>query len=185
MNAENIISKYYTPESQLYDIMIQHGKDVAGMAVDIANSLSGHPIDIDFIAEASMLHDIGIFLTDTPMLGCKGNHPYICHGYLGRELLEKLELPKHGLVCERHVGTGITRDDIKTHQLPLPFRDMVPVSIEEQIICYADKFFSKNKNGSNRKKTVKKIIDQLETYGPDKALRFQSWIKAFNNHETS
>ena len=181
MNVEDIIRKFYNPKSKIYDILIQHGKDVAGMAVDIAGRMPDDHIDLDFIFEASVLHDIGIFLTDLPELGCHGKHPYICHGFMGRELLEKQGLPKHALVCERHVGTGITIEDIKTHHLPLPHRDMVPISIEEQIICYADKFFSKNKNGSGRKKSIDKIIRKLETYGHDKAVRFQSWIEMFNS----
>ncbi|MBW1641379.1 MAG: phosphohydrolase [Deltaproteobacteria bacterium] len=185
MIAEDVISKYYDTGSRLYDVLVQHGKDVAGMAIDIANSLPDHSIDNDFIVEASMLHDIGIFLVDLPELDCHGNHPYICHGHLGRELLENMGLPKHGLVCERHVGIGITIDDIKTHQLPLPPRDMSPITIEEQIICYADKFFSKNKNGSSRKKSVEKILQELEKYGHDKALQFQSWIEMFNSSGAS
>lgn len=185
MNIEDILRKFYNPDSRLYDIMIQHGKDVAGMAGDIASRLPDHPIDLNFIMEASMLHDIGIFLTHTPELGCNGTYPYVCHGYLGRELLEKLGLPKHGLVCERHVGTGITLDDIKTHHLQLPCRDMSPVSIEETIICYADKFFSKKKNGSGGKKSVEKIIHELEKYGNDKVIRFQSWIELFHGRDIS
>jgi len=184
MNIEDIIRTFYDPTSKIYDMLIQHGKDVAGMAVDIAARLPEHHLDHDFIIEASMLHDIGIFLADLPELDCHGEHPYICHGYMGRELLEKLDLPKHALVCERHVGTGITIEDIKTHHLPLPLRDMSPVSIEEQIICYADKFFSKTQNGSGRKKSVKKIIHELETYGHDKAIQFQSWTELFNDSST-
>jgi uncharacterized protein len=155
------------------------------MAIDITGRLPDYHIDHDFIIEASMLHDIGIFLTDLPELGCYGKHPYICHGYMGRELLEKLGLPKHALVCERHVGTGITCEDIKTHHLPLPLRDMSPVSIEEQIICYADKFYSKNNNDTGRKKPVEKIIHELEKYGHDKAVRFQSWVELFSRSEAS
>ena len=98
-----------------------------------------------------------------------------------RELLEKEGLSKHGLVCERHVGTGISMDDIDKQDLPLPHRDMRPVSIEEQIICYADKFFSKNNNGFSNKKPVQKIIRQLEPYGHEKVEQFQSWVKMFNN----
>ena len=94
--------------------------------------------------EAAMLHDIGIFLTHAPSLGCNGPHPYLKHGHLGCKLLEKEGLPKHALVCERHVGVGITRKDVLDHKLPLPAKDMLPLSLEEKIICYADKFFSKN-----------------------------------------
>ena len=94
-----------------------------------------------------MLHDIGIFMTRTPELGCHGKHPYICHGILGSDLLKKEGQPELALVCERHVGVGISKADIHRHRLQLPKRDMIPVSIEEQIVCYADKFFSKNGNG--------------------------------------
>ncbi len=61
-----------------------------------------------------MLHDIGIFLTNAPHIGCYGDKPYICHGYLGREILDKEGLPGHAMVCERHVGAGLTVTDIET-----------------------------------------------------------------------
>jgi uncharacterized protein len=61
----------------------------------------------------------------------------------------------------------------------LPNRDLIPVSIEEQIICYADKFFSKNGNGPVAEKTVADIIDNLTRYGPDQVQRFESWVQMF------
>ena len=45
--------------------------------------------DIEFIRTAALLHDIGIFMTHAPKFGCFGDHPYLAHGYLGRELLER------------------------------------------------------------------------------------------------
>ncbi|MDL1963772.1 MAG: HD domain-containing protein, partial [Deltaproteobacteria bacterium] len=137
--------------------------------------------DLDFIKEAAMLHDIGIFLTNIPELNCKGKNPYICHGYLGREILEKIGFPEHALVCERHVGVGITVEDIKHYALPLPKRNMLPVSIEEQIICFADKFFSKNRNSLKKEKSVEDIKKSLEPYGLEKVKRFQSWVDLFEN----
>ena len=89
-------------------------------------------------------------------------------------------MPEYGLICERHVGVGISAKDVRQHNLPLPPRDMLPVTIEEQIICYADKFFSKNINGKKaEKKTIDKIISGLRSYGPDKVKRFQSWVDLF------
>jgi len=87
---------------------------------------------------------------------------------------------KADLRCERHVGVGITPEDIDRQGLPLPRRDMRPVSIEEQIICYADKFFSKNGTTPDQEKTVEEITDKLETYGPDKTARFKSWAAMFS-----
>jgi len=53
------------------------------------------------------------------------------------------------------------------------------LSVEEQIICYADKFFSKNGNGRTAKKSIAEIIDNLSRYGPDKVERFESWAQMF------
>jgi uncharacterized protein len=95
-------------------------------------------------------------------------------------MLENIGLSEYGLICERHIGVGISTNDVSQFNLPLPARDMLPVTIEEQIICYADKFFSKNGSGKKaEEKTVDKIISALEPYGPDKVKRFQSWIDMF------
>ncbi len=179
MNPVNIIDKYYKSNSRAYEILIQHGKQVARKALDAAKNVPQLNPDLDFIKEAAMLHDIGMFLTNATELGCKGKNPYICHGYLGREILEKIGLPRHALVCERHVGVGITIEDIKNYALPLPKRDMLPVSIEEQIICFADKFFSKNRDSLKKEKSVEDIKQYLKPYGVEKVRRFQSWVDLF------
>ncbi len=162
-----------------YKILVQHGKDVARKAIAAAKNVPHLNPDFKLIREAAMLHDIGIFLTNTPELSCFGEHPYLCHGFLGRKILERKGLPAHALVCERHVGVGITAAEIKRHQLPLPERDMVPISIEEQVICFADKFFSKNGNRVENEPSVEDILRKLETYGRDKAAVFQSWLTLF------
>jgi len=179
MNPVDIIDEYYKHGSRVYAILVKHGEYVAKKALDAAENVSHLKPDLDFIRNAAMLHDIGIFLTNTPKLGCTGKHPYICHGYLGRQLLEKKGLRKLALVCERHVGVGITTEDIRQYNLPLPERNMEPISIEEQIICYADKFFSKNHNTAPKEKSVEDIKLVLEQYGHDKAAKFQSWINMF------
>jgi hypothetical protein len=48
-------------------------------------------------------------------------------------------------------------------QLPLPARDMFPLSVEERLICYADKFFSKTDNGRHEK-TIDEITAGLARY---------------------
>jgi len=179
MNPIDIIDKYYKTDSRAYEIIIQHGKQVARKALDAAKKVPQLNPDLDFIKEAAMLHDIGIFLTNATKLGYKGKMPYICHGYLGRELLEKIGLKRHALVCERHVGVGITVEDIIKYDLPLPKRNMLPVSIEEQIICFADKFFSKNRDSLKKEKSVEDIKQYLKPYGLEKVKRFQSWVDLF------
>lgn len=79
-------------------------------------------------------------MTDAEGICCFGSYPYICHGYLGADLMRKEGFPRHALVCERHTGAGMSLQSIIDQQLPVPHRNMVPVSLEEQVICFADKF---------------------------------------------
>ena len=181
MNSLDILAEFYDSDSNTFQILVTHGHQVAAKAKKAALKVAHMQPDIEFIEHAAMLHDIGILQTDSPGLGCHGQQPYIRHGILGRELLEQLGLPEYGLICERHVGVGISADDVYRFNLPLPERDMIPVSIEEQIICYADKFFSKNGNGNanGTEKSIDQIIGSLKRYGPDKVKRFQSWVEIF------
>ena len=181
MNPLEILTKFYDPRSNAFEILVEHGRQVAQKALSAAEKIAHLQPDLDFIKNAAMLHDIGILHTDSPGFGCHGKYPYICHGFLGRELLDGIGLQQYGLICERHVGVGISLDDIKNFNLPLPERDMLPISIEEQIICYADKFFSKNGNGQGKSgtKSIEQIAESLQTYGQDKVERFQKWVEMF------
>jgi len=177
----SLIGTWYRPGSRVIDILVRHSRCVAEKAVAVARAVPHLDPDLIFIQEAAILHDIGIFLTHSPKLGCYGRHPYICHGYLGRELLERNGYPRHALVCERHVGVGLSAGDITREKLPLPIRDMRPVTIEEQIVCYADKFFSKDSSDPEKEKPLKDIQKMLASYGPRQAAQFESWITLFGD----
>jgi uncharacterized domain HDIG len=173
----DIIKKYYQEESDLYKILIEHSFSVSDKALAIAKNHPELNLDLDFIYEASVLHDIGIFLTDAPDIHCSGKYPYICHGYLGSDLLKKEGFPRHALVCERHTGAGISKEEILSRRLPLPLRDMLPVSLEEQLICFADKFYSKTK--LQKEKPIEKIRRSLSKHGAEPVKRFDDWYQLF------
>ena len=66
---------------------MDHSRQVADRCLKIA---ALHPeLDLDkaFLEEAALLHDIGILHTHAPGILCMGDAPYICHGYLGAEML--------------------------------------------------------------------------------------------------
>ena len=173
----DLIKKYYQEGSDLYNILLDHSFSVADKALVIANNHPELALDKDFIYEASVLHDIGIFLTDAPDIQCFGRYPYICHGYLGSDLLKKEGYPKHALVCERHTGAGISKQEILDQKLPLPVRDMLPVSLEEQLVCFSDKFYSKTK--LHKEKPIEKIKQSLSKYGDESVERFDAWCRLF------
>lgn len=177
MNPETILAKYFSPLA--LPVILLHSRAVADKSLQIAATY-GKPVDLQFIEEAALLHDIGVSMTDAPSLDCHGTAPYICHGVIGREILEREGLPRHALVCERHIGVGLSVADIKRQNLPLPLRDMLPETTEEKIIACADLFYSKKKSSLTEAKTVEKIRLELARFGEEKAAVFDSWLKEFS-----
>lgn len=175
MNPLPIIDKYYPEENELKHILLVHSRSVADKALWIADRHPELELNKEFLYEAAMLHDIGIFLTDADGIYCRGVHPYICHGYLGADLVRAEGYPLHALVCERHTGAGLSLDEIVRQSLPVPHREMVPVSPEEQVVCFADKFFSKTH--LDREKSVEKARRSLERYGTEGLARFDDWCR--------
>ena len=94
-----------------------------------------------------------------------------------RILVRAEGFPRHALVCERHTGTGLSLEQIVREQLPVPHRDMLPVSLEEQVICFADKFFSKTH--LDREKSVEKVLRSLAPFGEEGVERFKGWCERF------
>lgn len=177
MNPLTIIDKYYNEDAALRRILIVHSKAVADKALALARLNPSLNLDEEFIYEAAMLHDIGIIRCDAPGILCHGTAPYICHGMMGAEMLRSEGLPRHARVCERHTGAGITAEEIRQQQLPLPERDFLPETLEECLICYADKFFSKTR--LEREKTTDQAIHSLEKFGTAGVARFLKWKEMF------
>ena len=177
LDCLSIIERYYTPGNDDYRVLVSHSRRVADMAVALSQRLidKGVPMDIEFVEEAAMLHDIGIIFCDAPKIYCRGSHKYIEHGYLGAELLRAEGLPKHALVAERHTGTGITIEQVEREELPIPERDYCPQSLEEKIICYADKFYSKSHLGEEV--SIEKIKYNIWKYGHEGYLRWQQLVE--------
>lgn len=172
-----VIDKYYSDNPPLKSLLLLHSTLVARKALAIVDSHPELGADRGFVEEAAMLHDIGIFLTDAAPIHCFGKFHYLCHGYLGADLLRGEGLPRHALVAERHTGTGLTLKEILRRDLPLPHRDMVPVSIEEKIVCFADKFFSKTR--PEEEKTVKQAEKSLAKFGQEGVDVFNEWCRMF------
>lgn len=177
MDYQKIIDEYYPEENRLREILMIHSRQVADRCLKIAKTHPELKLDEHFLEEAAMLHDLGIFATDAPGIECHGSEPYIRHGIIGAKILREKGWERHARVCERHTGTGLSKWDIEQQQLPLPHKDLMPVSIEEQVVCYADKFYSKTRPGSER--SVVDAMRSLEKFGWDGVKRFQKWVDLF------
>lgn len=172
-----IIDQYYPLGSKVRDILLTHSECVARKALQIADKHPELKLDRTFIQEAAMLHDIGIVKCDAPGIECFGTEPYIKHGIIGADMLRAAGFPQHARVCERHTGAGIALQDIIEQHLPLPHQDFLPETMEEQVICYADKFYSKTH--LDRVRTPEQALKSIGRFGKEGAERFARWMQLF------
>ncbi len=179
LDTDGLLAEAAGDDTPAFALLRDHGRAVAAAAVALARRLDPDGLDLAFIDQAGRLHDIGAAFTAVPGLGLTGSEAYIRHGVLGREFLQRRRLPRHALVCERHVGVGLTRAEIRGRGLPLPDREMVPNSLEEILICYADKFFSKTAAALDSVLPLTQIRKRLGRHGRDKVEVFDAWVERF------
>ncbi len=144
-------------------LLLFHSRQVADRSLAICRQHPELKLDAQFVEEAAMLHDIGIRWCHAPSIFCVGEAPYIEHGQIGGRLLRQLGFERHARVCERHTGTGLPGFE--------------PETLEEQLVCYADKFYSKSH--PERVLTVEQAAQSLERFGHEGVEKFLGWAKMF------
>jgi uncharacterized protein len=125
-----IHAKYGTSQN-----IIGHCKAVAMAAKIIADELErrGHAVDKNAVMAGALLHDIGRSRTHT-----------VRHGVEGAEILEREGVEDKVVeIVRRHVGAGISLEEAK--RLWLPDFDYIPRTLEERIVCFADKMVDADK----------------------------------------
>ena len=177
--VKTILRREYPSTEASYSIFVEHSHAVADYAVELAQRAGA---SVDFVREAAWLHDVGIKYTRAPGINCHGDEPYLKHGIIGRDICDAEGLHEHGLVCERHVGTGLTIEEIERQQLPLPRREMLCQTLEERIVCYADQFFSKS---SRHRLTLENLSRRIKRHGESGWIRFQQMHLEFGSLEGS
>ena len=90
----------------------------------------------------------------------------------------EIDLEPFARICERHTGSGITAEEVRKEQLPIPERDFLPETPEEILICLADKFYSKS--GDMQEKSLPRIRRSLEKFGPGPLARFDAMCRLFD-----
>ena len=168
------ILKKHAPNNTAFQGVLQHVKAVQRAALTIAEDIKahGHNVDLEFIKIATLLHDIGRFQY---LPGAAESYK---HAYVGAELLRKEGLPESiARVAERHIGAGITAEEINSQNLDLPQKDFIPKTIEEKIICYADKLIFQD-----RLAPISKVVEKFEREMPSHAA-LQRFIALHNEIE--
>ena len=170
--------KYYKDNPELRRIVLTHSEQVAKKALQICN-VKKLPLSHHDVYCAAILHDIGVVKCNAPDIHAHGSLPYLQHGLAGKKILEDHGLHTFASVCSTHTGAGITKEDIRKNNLPLPEINLVPSTLLEKLICYADKFFSKS-HDLKREKTLEEVKAQMERFGPDSLNRFMEMHRLFS-----
>ena len=172
-----VIHKYYPEDNALRRLLLHQSRQVAERALLVAEKHPELKLDKSLLRAGAMLHDVGIFLTDAPGIHCHGTEPYLLHGYLGAQLMRAEGLEAIARICERHTGTGLTMERIRERGLSLPEGIYTPATLEEQVVCYADKFYSKSH--PERERTIEQTAQSLQKFGEEDVQRFLAWAERF------
>ncbi len=178
MNPHTLLKKY-SNNKDAYHIVSVHSELVAKKVQKIVKNLVLN-VDEKFLYEISILHDIGVFKTNAPNIFCYGEADYICHGIIGAKIMQQEGLAKHAQAIAHHIGVGLTKAEIINQNLPLPHIDLLPVTIEEEILAYADLFFSKKPKDLYTEATVDALRVKLSKYGPKQINLFNIMHKRFS-----
>ena len=81
-------------------------------------------------------------------------------------------------MCERHTGTGLTKDAIIANGWKLPVNDFVPETLEEQLICFADKFYSKTKFLEQRR-SFEQVVESMRKISEESVRKVEEWAAMF------
>jgi uncharacterized protein len=150
----------HAPTPEAFDLVFTHCEIVRAVAEQLLDGL-----DADLVRAGCLLHDVGVYRL--------GPEHYVRHGVLGHGLLADEGFPEVlRRFCSRHTGVGLTRDDVRRQNLPIPPADYLAESAEERLVMYADKFHSKTSPPTFV--TADTYAVDVRRFGADKAARFAS-----------
>ncbi len=132
----------------------RHSEKVAEKAIEIAEKIVKTDVDINLVEIGAILHDVGRTKT----------HDFK-HALVGGKILRQRGLSKKlARICETHILGGLDKEDSKN--VGLPEKEFFPLTIEEKIICLADKCIA-----GTREVTIQERIQKwFQKYGRSKIL---------------
>lgn len=147
-------NKYDLPEN-----VRKHCMKVAEIALRIAERIrnNGYDVDLNAVKKGALLHDLGRAITHAPFE----------HFILSGELLRNDGFDeKIAKIAERHFSAGVTKEEARRLGLRI-VKNFMPESIEEKIVCYADKVTRGDEEISFEE--FLRRLDELEREHPETA----------------
>lgn len=109
--------------------VLRHVLKVSEVAKDLASRVEskGYRVNKKLVAAGALLHDVGRAVTHD-----------VSHGVIGGQIVRRRKLDERlARIVERHVGAGISEEEAA--RLKLGSVNLIPETLEEKIVCYADK----------------------------------------------
>lgn len=132
----------------------RHSEKVADKALEIADKITRTNVDKNLIEIGALLHDVGRTKTH-------GFRHALIGGKILRERGFSINLAR---ICETHILGGLDKEDAK--RFGLPEKDYLPKTLEEKIICLADKHMA-----GTREVTIKERFERwFQKYGRSRIL---------------
>ncbi|MFX0039814.1 MAG: HDIG domain-containing metalloprotein [Promethearchaeota archaeon] len=105
----------------------RHSEKVADKAIEIAHKIKKVKVDVNLVEIGALLHDIGRVKTHS-----------FKHALIGGKILKQRGFSnKLARICETHILGGLDKEDAR--RVGLPEKNYIPSTLEEKIICLADK----------------------------------------------
>lgn len=132
----------------------RHSLKVTDKALEIAEKIKKAKVNLNLVEIGALLHDIGRSQTH----GFK-------HAIIGGKILKEKGYSNNlSRICETHILGGLDKEDARF--LKLPVKDYLPESLEEKIICLADKL-----TAGTREVTIEERFQKwFSKYGKTKIL---------------
>lgn len=170
------LHRKYAPNDEAFRLVYDHCEIVAEIARECGGRYKGK-IDVDLAVLAALLHDIGTYTLFIPELHTFKEDGYQQHALIGAKILEEEGLPAAVVDAVRtHVQMGVTGQEIREQKWKLPYKDFVPATLEAELLCYADRFHSKNPQ-FNHHDTFLNGLDRQHL--PEQAKKFRAAIDKF------
>ena len=132
----------------------RHSIKVAEKALEIADKITKAKVNKELIEIGALLHDIGRSKTHS-----------FKHAVIGGKILKQMGLPESLVkICERHILGGLDKEDAV--DVGLPEKDYIPQTLEEKIICLADKLTA----GTKEVTITQRFEKWFSKYGKTKIL---------------
>lgn len=169
----------YAPNQKVLDLVYTHCVVVNEIAQGCAGNIP-EKINEEILKNACLLHDIGTYILFDDDGKVSNGRMYPQHAILGAKILADEGLDEEvWRAVETHVLMGLSRAEIAGEQSdivwPLPARDYFPLTIEAELLCYADRFHSKRPVFNDFETFLKRLKKSL----PLQADKFERESKRF------